>query len=109
MAMKGRRILKIALVVGLPIAVYAIWSWRDVASLEKFCADIRPGTEFSSLRTIAEVNGIDPRYIRTGIRDNQRNRLFLAVPARSTMGHTVCAIHYNQEKQIVISAEMWRH
>ena len=107
--MKGRRILKIALAMGFPIAVYAIWSGRDVARLEKFCADVRPGAVFSSLRAIAEADGIDPRYIRSGIRDAERNSLFLAVPARSTMGETVCAIHYDQEKQVVISAEIWRH
>ena len=99
--------LAIAAIFLSPIIAYIAWAWWDVARLEGFCADIHPGTPFSSIATIAEKHRIGPRLIREGWADKNDRSLLLAVPASSTMGDTLCAIHYDRDTRSVTTAEMW--
>jgi hypothetical protein len=97
----------LALIVVAFFVAYAAWEWYDVRKLEGFCGSIRPGNSFASLLPLAKENSINPRYIRLGIADEEQHNWVTYVPAPSTIGDTVCAIHYHQDTQIIISAVMW--
>jgi|SRR5215831_8285796 len=94
-------------VLVVPVAVYAAWAWWDVWKLERFCGEIQPGQSFSSLTALADKHHIDRRYIRAGVADESTHSWFLPIPAPSTIGDTVCAIHYDHDTQTVVTAEMW--
>jgi hypothetical protein len=98
----GKAILAIALV----LLIYGAWFWWDMHRLRSFCGDLHVGTPVADIRGIAERHWISARYVHgNGVYDEKTHSWFLPIPAPSTMGDMVCAIHHNNGK--VVSAEIW--
>jgi hypothetical protein len=90
-------------VLALLFGLVAGWAWWDMHQLRAFCREVRPGVPVSRLPEIAEDHGIERRWVdRHGIADEKAGDWFLPVPAASTMGEVVCAIHH--DKTVVRSA-----
>ena len=99
--MKG--IGKLLLVVFLLIFLFGGWVLWDIHRVRSFCAEVQPGMPISVLLQIADKHGIGKRWIvLPGVFDERENNWFIAVPAISSMGDVVCAIHH--DKVNVLSA-----
>lgn len=82
------------------------WIWWDVHSLRTFCDEVRPGLPLAALAGVAQRHGVAPRWVgRQGVFDAQSKDWVLFVPATSTMGDVVCAIHH--DKAVVVGAKLW--
>jgi hypothetical protein len=77
--------------------------WWDMHRLRAFCLDVHPGTVVTSISAMAQTHGLDEGQLRHhDIYDDHAGSWQLLVPAPSTMGDMVCAIHH--DKNLVLSA-----
>lgn len=96
-----------ALLVALLFA-YIGWIFWDVHQLRLFCDALPAATPVLHLPEIAQRHGINPRWVqRDGVYVEGDGVWFIAVPAASTMGDTVCAIRH--DKVQVLSAVLKTH
>ena len=85
--------------------IYLAYYWWDMRQLTAFCGDVKAGTPVSQLSQIANRHGIRSSWLKgDGVFDEEANRWTLYVPAASSVGANVCAIHHN--KETVISTEI---
>jgi hypothetical protein len=85
--------------------LYLAYFWWDMGHLRAFCAELRPGTPISQLYSIAQKHGVNTYLLKgDGAYSERTGQWTHYIPATSSVGANVCAIHHN--KVTVISAEI---
>lgn len=97
---------KLAAVILLLLTIGGAWTFWDVRRVRAFCADVQPGLLLSQLAPIAKRHWVGRGLIeKQGTFDEKTKDWVFFVPAPSTMGDVVCAIHH--DKVSVVSAALW--
>ena len=102
----ARTIAQLVALFALLLGIYAGWEWWQVRQLTAFCGQALPGTAVSALPALAESFGFNGHWIERGVREKNGPGFVTFLPASSTMGDVVCAIHYNEVA--VVHAEVWQ-
>lgn len=90
-------IARIAKALVLLLLLGAAWIWWDVHRLRAFCDEVHAGLPLSTLAEVAQRHSVAPRWVaRQGVFDAQSKDWVMFVPAASTMGDVVCAIHHDR-------------
>jgi hypothetical protein len=92
---------RIAGLFGKLLIGFALWfgtylgflAW-ETHRVSLFCADVHPGMPISSIEGVADVHGIDRRWLQSS-HSERTNDWFLYVPISSTMGEKSCTVHHD--------------
>jgi hypothetical protein len=95
-------VFKVIVAIVIIFGAYLVWMVFDTSAVKDFCADVHPGSQFSSLPELAKKHGVNTRFLSHGIPASDGPGFITFVPAASTYGEGVCAIRYNEG--VVISA-----
>ncbi len=87
-----------------PLLLYAAWMLWDVHKVKAFCDDVRPGAPLATLAPLAARHGIAAHWINRGVFDDKAHDRVMFVPAGTTLGDLVCAVHHDDTS--VVSAEI---
>lgn len=92
-----RASLKLCVLMVLLVWIFGGWLWWDMRRVRAFCDEVKPGTLVASLPEIASRHGVDSKWFKSpGVYDEKAGDWFLPIPAPSTMGDMICAIHHDQ-------------
>ncbi len=107
-----KKLAKATAVLGVVIAVYLFFLFRDIRKIEDFCNEMQPGLDVNEIHKIADKYDVgsqyvrDPNYIKNGslgfkLQDKE-NTWFFAVAAPMTIGEHACGVYHNNK--VVLSA-----
>ena len=100
--------------IGAAIIIYIFLLNRDIAKVDKFCEEMKPGLDVNSVHVIANKYGVgfkntrDTKSVESqslGIKlEEQENTWFFVVPAPMTIGEHACGVYHNNK--VILSAEI---
>ena len=110
-----KKLAKASALIGVLIAVYAFFLYRDIRKIENFCNEIQPGLDVIEIHKIAGKYGVGHQNVRDrnsvkngrlGIKiQNKESTWFFAVAAPMTIGEHACGVYHDYK--VVLSASKW--
>ncbi len=107
-----KKLAKATAVLGVVIAVYLFFLFRDIRKIEDFCNEMQPGLDLHEVHKIANKYDVGSQYVRDpesvingslGIKiKDKENTWFFVVAAPMTIGEHACGVYHDH--RIVLSA-----